>query len=1101
MQAIHQFTPNMAFGDSISNALIYTQKLLQDLGFESSIYVGKDNIDYHLNHNIFHISEYKESKEQILFYHHSVGHNNHDNIMKFKDEKILIYHNITPSHFFRHNLLAQKMCDLGRIQLENASKYFISSFADSKYNAKELKYYNYSKAKVLTLLLDLDKQEKNKANEILVEKYSQVYNIIFVGRVVSNKAQHQLVDVMFALKNKGIKNFKLHIIGGTSQGDYMDFLKSYIKNLEMLVEVTVVGKVSDEDLAAYYKLADLYISLSEHEGFGMPLVEAMKHDIPVLAFNAGGISTTVPKECLLENKAPSFIAEKIIQLQNNPYFRVALIKKQKEQLKKFSYKNSINNLSSYLIDLGIQTNYMPTKDIENQNTIVNYQIEGPFDSSYSLAIVNKDIALALDASKCLNVKLYSTEGDGDFQPQFDILNNHIKKLSKKSLRDIDITIRNLYPPRTNAMQGYHKIIGPYGWEESKFPQEYVEWFNTKLTLIFTMSKYVENLLQNNGVTVPIITTGIVADNILKIESSSFKFDLPLGYKLLHISSAFPRKGINILLEAFDAIAEKKKISLILKTFINPHNKVLLELENLGFSLKVEYEENIFLYTKNKKEILLINKDITQSQIKYLYENSDLLISPSYGEGFGLPMAEAMLLELPVITTAFGGQSDFCTNETSWLIDFDFRYAVTHINLINSLWQKPRKKHLQELIEKLLLLSQDEIKIKTKRAKKFILENYSSKNISLKIQDAIKNYPRNKVKQKIALMSTYNTKCGIADYAKYLISTFEKDVVVFAPKTTQKLLKEDNLNVFRSWIYGRKNTNIEELKQSILDQEVTQFIIQYNFGFFSLEVLQELIEFCNVHTISIHLFLHSTKNIVLSNETISFLQIKQAMQKATNIYVHSIYDKNYLKQMGIFENTHLFTHGLDSKLIKDIDAVEEEEMTLATFGYLLPQKGILELIDILMLLHEKGVKAKLLLLTALYPSTQSKQLEKAVKEKIDKSNIKQFITLDTRYLPVEQIVSKLSKSTKIVYYYGYTQESSSAAVRMGLLAQKEVITSSNEIFDNIKNILTQPPVNTLESMVDTIIKSLKTPYNVKKHKLFLEQNSWDEVSRNFNKVLV
>ena len=348
IQTINQFTPNMVFGDGITNALLYTQRLLITLGYKSKIYICSDTLDIKLKHQIYHIKEYTQSKDQLLFYHHSIGHSCHDYIMKFLDKKILIYHNITPTHFFENNPYLQKNCDLGREQLKNSAHFFLGSFADSEYNAKELLYYDYPNPIVLTILLDSDKQIKHSPNIKLIKKYSPFYNILFVGRVVSNKMQHQLIDVMFQLKQKGLKNLKLHIVGGSSEPRYLNFIKEYTKNLELSLEVMITGKVSDEDLAAYYSLADLYLSLSEHEGFAMPLIEAMQYDTPVLAFRAGGISTTVPKEAFILKKAPSHVADEIIKLQNNPQLRVNLVKKQKQHLKIFSHKNIINKLSSYI---------------------------------------------------------------------------------------------------------------------------------------------------------------------------------------------------------------------------------------------------------------------------------------------------------------------------------------------------------------------------------------------------------------------------------------------------------------------------------------------------------------------------------------------------------------------------------------------------------------------------------------------------------------------------------------------------------------------------------------------------------------------------------
>jgi glycosyltransferase involved in cell wall biosynthesis len=348
IKTIHQYTPSVAFGDSITNALLYTQRLLKDLGYDSKIYISKDCVDFRLREDIYHISEYIEDESNTLFYHFSIGDLNHDKVLQFLDKKILVYHNITPSFYFKDDPKSRTLTTLGRKQLRDSASYFIGCFADSKYNAKELIYYGYKNPQVLTLLVDIQKHDKNNLNIKLIQKNSHLYNIIFVGRVVPNKAQHQLIDTIQALKIQGVKNLKLHIIGGASDEKYMNFLHRYAQGLDILREVNIVGKVSDDDLVSYYALGDLYLSLSNHEGFGMPLVEAMQNDMPVLSFDAGGTSSAVPKECLLDKKSPTYVAKKIIDLQKNPQFRVELVKKQQQKLKEFAYKNIQKKLSNYI---------------------------------------------------------------------------------------------------------------------------------------------------------------------------------------------------------------------------------------------------------------------------------------------------------------------------------------------------------------------------------------------------------------------------------------------------------------------------------------------------------------------------------------------------------------------------------------------------------------------------------------------------------------------------------------------------------------------------------------------------------------------------------
>lgn len=369
---------------------------------------------------------------------------------------------------------------------------------------------------------------------------------------------------------------------------------------------------------------------------------------------------------------------------------------------------------------------------------MNVQIEGTYENQYSLSIVNKALALALEKHLKANVKIDATTYHYAYMKEYKNIDQNIKHMVNNNLENIDITIRNIFPPYTTGMLGYHKIMGPYAWEESKFPQEYVSWFNTKLTMIFAVSNFVKEILEKNNVKTPIHVIGNIVEDILTINSLPLNYDLPKKFNLLHISSCFPRKGAELLVEAFSQL-DLSNIALTIKTFPNPHNNIRETILKQNFKKIINHEEGVELFQKDSKEILLINKDFKETEIKYLYENSDVLLAPSYSEGFGLPLAEAMLLSLPVITTAYGGQMDFCSTKTAWLVDYELTKAQTHFNLEDSYWAKPKLQSLKDKIIELYNTKEEDIKVKTKLAKENILKNYSSKAVALRVQTALTNY--------------------------------------------------------------------------------------------------------------------------------------------------------------------------------------------------------------------------------------------------------------------------------------------------------------------------------------------------------------------------
>jgi len=562
-------------------------------------------------------------------------------------------------------------------------------------------------------------------------KTSKSFVLATYGFFLKTKGFINMIEAFKILRDEGYDVTLLMLNAEYSKAASQELIQqanSLIKNYDLKNSVELITSyLSDDETISKLHKTDLvvypYLKTGESSSAAIRMAIAAKTNIAVTPqpiFDEVKDFSSVFDGDTIEDLVQG-VKKSIIQIQKNDKNIHNMIEKREN----FRNKNLYSKLSKQL------------QEILFLKKKLNIQVEGTYENNYSLSIVNKSIALALQQCEHIEIKIDPTPYHAEYMNQVKDIDENIKALVRKNLQNIDVTIRNIYPPHVTNMKGKHKIIGPYGWEESKFPQEYVEWFNTKLTMVFAMSDYVKNLLKDNGVDIPIVTTGIVVEDILHIDSQRFSFDLPDGFKLLHISSAFPRKGLDILLKSFDELKQDKEISLIIKTFPNPHNDTLNQLEKLDYKVKEKYEDDVLLYIKNNKKILLINKEISQSQIKYLYENSNLLVAPSFGEGFGLPMAEAMLLNLPVVTTAYGGQTDFCTIKSSWLIDFDLAYASTHLNLKNSLWAVPKVESLKLLILEISNLPKQELEKKINYAKQYILDNYSSKKVASNIVNAIK----------------------------------------------------------------------------------------------------------------------------------------------------------------------------------------------------------------------------------------------------------------------------------------------------------------------------------------------------------------------------
>ncbi len=1083
---INQYTPSITTGDGVSGSLFFIRSILLEMGFDTAIYA--DHIDENLADKVYHIDSYKESKENYLIYHHSIADEKHDLIMSFKDKKILLYHNITPSFYFKESFM-QTICDIGREQLISSKKNFIASIADSDYNRFELLSYGYKNVQTIPLLKDFAKQDKPSQN--IINSLKDSYNILFVGRIVPNKSQHLLADVLYELKKLTDLELKLVLVGSVSDKDYYTFLKHHIKTLSLEKDVIIAKKVSQNDLSAYYETSDIFLSLSEHEGFCIPLVEAMNRDVFAFGYNTTALSTTLPKSSLFDFKSPDKVAKFLYTFIKDPIKREMQIKEQRKHIKRFSPSVLKTKFQKFLNSLNIPLATPKNIFKDKQDLKTCCKIEGPFDSSYSLAIVNLHLSKAL--SHRFDTKLYSTEGFGDFEPSMDFLteDEEALKLYKKECTIPDITIRNLYPPRSNALKGLKRAIGPYGWEESSFFQNYMQLFNARLTSLFAMSTYVKDTMINNGLSIPCDVTGIGADHILKYKPKKFQHKKLKRYKLLHISSCFPRKGVDILIEAFKLLKNKgyDDISLIIKTFPNPHSNVKTLIAKLPSYIK--------------DDILLIEEEMSFAHINYLYTLADILVAPSRGEGFGLPMAEAMLFELPVVTTAFGGQGDFCTEETCWLVDYSFKRAKTHFDLFDSYWAEPSVKSLKNRIVELCHLPKKEIEKRTKKAKQTILAKYTWQKVSQNIEKALSKKVPSSKPVSLAVVSTFNSKCGIAEYTDSLLKHLSvQNIEIYANKTDEIIDLYKERKIVRCW-GDRFDKDNDELISHLQKSDSTHLLLEFNFAFFSMQNLSNIIE--NNLNKKIFLELHSTKDVHIKGLEASLSSIKSSLQKVQKIIVHTINDLNILKNFGIVKNVALLPLGLElfeenpSKRAKLVARYKiPDGKIISSFGFLLPHKGTVELIESFYEIRKNIKDAHLLLLNSLYPLDISKEYLQLCKERISSLGLSKSVTFINKYLKKDELLELLSLSELIVLPYQNTQESSSASLRYALSTHKPVLCTPVDIFSDAADIIHFADDTDIDSISSSILKLLKDSdllFSTKKRQeKWIKEHSFENISK-------
>ena len=195
---------------------------------------------------------------------------------------MVIYHNITPAHFFLgfHPHLAG-LCHHGRRELAAFAARTELALGDSEFNRQELEQAGFARTAVLPIVLDLSLYERPPSPVVRRLYDDGRTNVLFVGRIIPNKKIDDLVR-SFAVFQKWVKPHSRLLLVGDHRGfeRYFDRLQELVRELRV-DEVVFTGQVDDDELYAYYRLADVFLCLSEHEGFGVPLQEAMHFGLPV----------------------------------------------------------------------------------------------------------------------------------------------------------------------------------------------------------------------------------------------------------------------------------------------------------------------------------------------------------------------------------------------------------------------------------------------------------------------------------------------------------------------------------------------------------------------------------------------------------------------------------------------------------------------------------------------------------------------------------------------------------------------------------------------------------------------------------------------------
>jgi len=335
---IDQLVPAYHRGDAIGDAASHMKKFFLNQGFQSQIYCLSRDGELEAESQLFK-SFPKPSPKDITILHFALPSPLTQAFRDLSSQKIMIFHNITPPEFFSgFSPELMHISQMGREELESLVPHVSLVLADSEYNRQGTLKLGFQNAEVFPLFVDFNKYLK-PPNLLLYEFFNdERTNILFVSRIAPNKKIEDLIKVTFYYKKYISPLVRLIVVGKTST------IPRYYESLVHLAdefylkpeEICFTGHVPDEDMFALYQASDVFLSMSEHEGFGLPFFEAMIFDLPIVAYDCTAVPWTLEGSgVLFKDRNVAHVGELLNRVVHDQKLREKIVAGQKDRLEKF----------------------------------------------------------------------------------------------------------------------------------------------------------------------------------------------------------------------------------------------------------------------------------------------------------------------------------------------------------------------------------------------------------------------------------------------------------------------------------------------------------------------------------------------------------------------------------------------------------------------------------------------------------------------------------------------------------------------------------------------------------------------------------------------
>lgn len=344
-ERIDQVVHILADKDAIGSHVVHTREALREAGYASDIYAGDAHPEVrHLAKSIEELPS-QPRRGSWLLVHHSIGAAVADVVARRAEPRLLDYHNVTPpSLVARWAPWVREELELGIEQLHELAPGSFFGVAHSRFSERDLREAGCPATTVLPPLVDLKEFEaaadRTVMSAMAAESAEGGADWLFVGRISPHKAQHDLIKAFACYRRFFDPLARLHLVGSSLGEDYPRALARFAARLGLQDAVRMAGVIDAPSLAAYYASADVFVCVSDHEGFCVPLVEAMHLGVPVVAYDSSAVGETVGVGgIVLREKAPMAVATAVHRVVSDAALRERLVVAGRRRGRSFSLEN------------------------------------------------------------------------------------------------------------------------------------------------------------------------------------------------------------------------------------------------------------------------------------------------------------------------------------------------------------------------------------------------------------------------------------------------------------------------------------------------------------------------------------------------------------------------------------------------------------------------------------------------------------------------------------------------------------------------------------------------------------------------------------------